>query len=49
MSNAELLIENKALREIIRNYELKLEAIKDYIDYYEGEMYEEKYKKKKTY
>lgn len=35
MTYEELLEENQALRELIQHYESQLQAIRDYIDYYD--------------
>lgn len=37
MTKEELIAENRVLRELLQESEHKLQAIRDYIDYYENE------------
>lgn len=41
MTKEELIAENRVLRELLQECEHKLQAIRDYIDYYENKKGEE--------
>lgn len=41
MTYEELVSENQALRELVQQYEHQLQAIRDYIDFYDNEKGEE--------